>query len=93
MRIPESLQEYIRLFADAGRFFRNGTELFGVTSWVQVMLGQGIMPRSYHPAVDWLPDAELKQFVEAMEKLMVSCAGVMPPHEMFIARHCAAPAA
>jgi tryptophan halogenase len=90
MNIPDSLGEYIRLFADAGRFFRNGTELFAVTSWVQVMLGQGIMPRGYHPAVDWVSDDDLKVFVETVEKLIARCVSIMPRHEDFIARHCAA---
>ena len=90
MKIPDSLQEYIRLFGDAGRFFRNGTELFAVTSWVQVMLGQGIMPRSYHPVVDWVSDDDLKSFAESVEKLIARCVSIMPRHEDFIARHCAA---
>ncbi|HEV2286751.1 MAG TPA: tryptophan halogenase family protein [Steroidobacteraceae bacterium] len=90
MDIPDSLREYISLFADAGRFFRNGTELFAVTSWVQVMLGQGIVPRSYHPAVDWVSDADLKSFVDAIEKVIAKCVSIMPRHEEFIARHCAA---
>jgi tryptophan halogenase len=90
MNIPDSLGEYVRLFSDAGRFFRNGTELFAVTSWVQVMLGQGIMPRGYHPAVDWVSDDDLKVFVETVEKLIARCVSIMPRHEDFIARHCAA---
>jgi len=90
MDIPDSLREYMRLFADAGRFFRNGTELFAVTSWVQVMLGQGIMPRGYHPVVDWVSDDDLKSFVETVEKLIARCVAIMPRHEDFIARHCAA---
>jgi tryptophan 7-halogenase len=90
MAIPDSLREYIELFADAGRFFRNGTELFAVTSWVQVMLGQGIVPRDYHPAVDWVRDDDLKSFVEATEKVIAKCVSIMPKHEDFIARHCAA---
>ena len=90
MNIPDSLREYMRLFGDAGRFFRNGTELFAVTSWVQVMLGQGIMPRSYHPVVDWVSDDDLKSFVETVEKLIARCVSIMPRHEDFIARHCAA---
>jgi tryptophan halogenase len=90
MSIPDSLREYIGLFADAGRFYRNGTELFAVTSWVQVMLGQGITPRGYHPAVDWVSDDDLKSFVEGTEKVIAKCVSVMPKHEDFIARHCAA---
>ncbi len=90
MSIPDSLREYIGLFADAGRFYRNGTELFAATSWVQVMLGQGITPRGYHPAVDWVSDADLKAFVEGTEKIIARCVASMPRHEDFIARHCAA---
>jgi tryptophan halogenase len=90
MSIPDSLREYIGLFADAGRFYRNGTELFAATSWVQVMLGQGITPRGYHPAVDWVSDDDLKSFVEGIEKVIASCVSLMPRHEDFIARHCAA---
>jgi tryptophan halogenase len=90
MAIPDSLRDYMQLFADAGRFYRNGTELFAVPSWVEVMLGQGIMPRTYHPAVDWVSDADLRSFVEGIEKVVASCVSIMPKHEDFIARHCAA---
>jgi tryptophan halogenase len=93
MSIPDSLREYMDLFADSGRFFRNGTEMFGQTSWVQVMMGQGIMPRSYHPAVDWVSDAELYTYVDHVEKVIASCVGAMPPHQTFIDRHCKATAA
>jgi tryptophan halogenase len=93
MSIPDSLREYMDLFADSGRFFRNGTEMFGQTSWVQVMMGQGIMPRNYHPAVDWVSDAELYTYVDHVEKVIASCVGAMPPHQTFIDRHCKATAA
>jgi tryptophan halogenase len=90
MPIPDTLTDYMRLFEDSGRFFRNGTEMFAATSWVQVMLGQGIMPRGYHPAVDWVHDADLRSLMENTEKVVASCAAMMPPHGDFIARHCAA---
>gem|GEM_PF-5690533 len=90
MSIPESLENNIRLFRDSGRFFRDAEEMFAVTSWVQVMLGQHINPRKYHPLVDHLSDAELRQFISGVEKVITSCVEVMPPHEAFIARHCAA---
>jgi tryptophan 7-halogenase len=90
MSIPESLENNIRLFRDSGRFFRDAEEMFAVTSWVQVMIGQHINPRKYHPLVDHLPDTELKQFVSGVEKVIATCVGAMPSHEAFIARHCAA---
>lgn len=54
------------------------------------MLGQGIVPRAYHPAVDWVSDQDLRSFVENVEKVIASCVSIMPRHEDFIARHCAA---
>jgi tryptophan halogenase len=40
--------------------------------------------------VDWVSDADLRSFVEGIEKVVASCVSIMPKHEDFIARHCAA---
>ena len=57
MSIPAELDEKMRLFRDSGRFYRNADEMFALTSWVQVMIGQHIVPTAYHPLVDAVPDA------------------------------------
>ena len=92
MTIPDSLRHTIDLFAANGQFFRNGSEMFGLTSWVQVMLGQGLHPRTYHPAVDWVAGPDLNALVDHVEKVVASNASLMPAHEQFIARCCAAAA-
>ena len=92
MSVPDSLKSYMELFAANGQFFREGMELFGLTSWVQVMLGQGIEPRGYHPAVDWVKDQDMMALVDHVEKVVASNVALMPRHEDFIARHCAASA-
>jgi tryptophan 7-halogenase len=93
MSVPEPLAEVIRLFRDSGRFYRNAEELFALTSWVQVMIGQGIVPGSYHPLVDLVPDAELARLGESVRGVVASCVAAMPEHEQFIARCCQTPAA
>jgi tryptophan halogenase len=90
MDVPAELKNNMSLFGESGRFYRESEELFAVTSWVQVMLGQGITPRTYHPMVDLLSDAEISEFVGGVEKLMQNCIAAMPTHEQFIARYCAA---
>jgi tryptophan halogenase len=90
MQIPDTLRGYIDLFRDSGRFFRNGDEMFGLVSWVEVMLGQRIMPQAYHPAVDQLPEADLYKYVDHVRNVISGCVGLMPPHQAFIDRHCAA---
>jgi tryptophan halogenase len=92
MSVPDALKSYIDLFAANGQFFRNGNELFGLTSWVQVMLGQGIVPRTYHPAVDWVSDEDMLALVNHVEDVVASNVTLMPQHEDFIQRCCAAKA-
>jgi len=90
MSVPQQLKDNMELFRESGRFYREGEELFAVTSWVQVMLGQRIMPKTYHPLVDNLSDAELTEFVGGVGTLMRRCVAAMPTHAEFIARTCAA---
>ena len=54
------------------------------------MIGQRILPRTYHPAVDHLSEAELRQLMEGVRRVITACVGAMPMHQQFIARHCAA---
>jgi len=93
MSIPESLERVIQLFRDSGRFYRNADEMFALTSWVQVMVGQGIVPRAYHPLVDLVPEPDLLRFEESVRGVIAQCVSVMPTHEQFIERCCKAPAA
>ena len=93
MSIPDSLEHVIRLFRDSGRFYRNSDEMFALTSWVQVMLGQHIVPRAYHPLVDLVAEPELLRLDESVRGVIASCVAAMPAHEQFIERCCKAPAA
>ena len=93
MSVPESLEHVIRLFRDSGRFYRNSDEMFALTSWVQVMLGQHIVPRAYHPLVDLVAEPELLRLDESVRGVISSCVAAMPGHEHFIERCCKAPAA
>jgi tryptophan halogenase len=90
MSVPRQLLDYMDLFRHSGRFYRENEELFTQISWVQVMLGQRITPRSYHPLVDLLNDADLDAFIANVGHIVERCADAMPPHEKFIARYCAA---
>jgi tryptophan halogenase len=93
MSIPDALTSHIELFRADGQFFRNADELFGLTSWVQVMLGQRIYPRTYHPAVDWVADKDMLALVSHVEEVVAANVQLMPQHEAFIQRCCASPLA
>ncbi|MDE3210960.1 MAG: tryptophan 7-halogenase, partial [Pseudomonadota bacterium] len=91
MSIPPQLRDNIALFRDSGRFFRDAEEMFATVSWVQVMLGQGIDPRGYHPLVDQMPEHDLRRFIDGVGKVVASCVDSMPMHQVFIDRYCVAP--
>ena len=46
---PDGLRHKLEIFNATGQIFREGEELFTEHSWLQVMVGQGILPRRHHP--------------------------------------------
>lgn len=90
MPIPDSLRRKIELFRSNGRIYRDSNELFAETSWFEVMLGQGIHPRGYHPLVDAKPDALVVKMLADVKRVMHGVVELMPTHEAFIAEHCQA---
>ncbi|MGE7137731.1 tryptophan halogenase family protein [Luteibacter sp. NPDC031894] len=92
MSIPDSLQATIDLFRHSGRFFRDADEMFGVVSWVQVMIGQGIIPNGYDPLVDQMPGVDLPKFLASVRDVVSRNVDLMPTHQQFIDRECRAAA-
>ena len=90
MEVPELLRNRLALFGTDGRVFREGEELFAKTSWIQVMHGQRVRPRGYHPLTDLLPEDEIAKYLDEVAGVIGACVEVMPAHEKFIADHCAA---
>src|SRR5690606_14234560 len=88
MSVPDSLREAIDLFRADGRYFRHGEDFFALPSWVQVMLGQRILPRGYHPIVDEMPDTVLAGFVEQARQDIARTVEAMPSHRQFIDGYC-----
>ena len=86
MQIPDTLRETIDLFRADGRYFRNGEDFFALPSWVQVMLGQRIMPRGYHPMVDEMPEERLVDYVESVRAMLSQAVAAMPSHQEWIDR-------
>lgn len=91
MSIPETLQRKIDLFQSNGRIFEERDELFGWLSWLQVMYGQGLRAKGYHPLVDTKSDEKIEQMMADVKRVMHGVVNLMPTHEQFIADNCKAP--
>ena len=90
MPIPDTLKAKIDLFKSNGRVFRINNELFTEVSWFEVMFGQGIHPRGYHPLVDAKPADLIERMVADVKRVMHGVVDLMPTHEAFIAENCKA---
>ena len=91
MDIPDRLAHRLSLFEESGRIFRDHDELFTEIGWVQVMLGQGVTPRAYHPIAGGLAPEKLSELMHLAERAATQVVDRMIPHDDFLARHCAAP--
>jgi tryptophan halogenase len=88
MSIPSTLQQKIEMYQETGRIFRQDDELFNETSWLAVMQGQGIQPKSYHPLVDRLSISEIERRLRNIESVIHNSADIMPGHHEYIKKHC-----
>jgi len=87
MAVPDSLTHKMELFAETGHIYREIDDIFRESSWVQVMVGQGLMPRSYHRMADKLSDENLARFLSDVEELISQTVEPLPTHSDFIAKN------
>ncbi|RYY33769.1 MAG: tryptophan halogenase, partial [Sphingomonadales bacterium] len=90
MDVPDSLAQKIELFRETARVFRRNEELFAENSWVQVMLGQGIEPQSWHPIAGKLNDDELDRLLGMIRQDVTRTVAGLPDHAAYVARYCGA---
>ncbi|MFL6547240.1 MAG: tryptophan halogenase family protein [Povalibacter sp.] len=88
--VPETLAYKMRLFDARGHLVRYEWETFQDPSWLAMYMGFGLLPNSYDPLADRVPEAELRQSLASMRESIQAAARAAPTHAEFIARHCAA---
>ncbi len=90
MEVPATLQRKMDLFHANGRIFREDEELFSEESWIQVLLGQGIVPQGYDPLVDVKSEPQIVQYLRNIENVIGKCVAAMPGHADFVEKYCKA---
>lgn len=86
MEIPETLQKKMDLFREQGYLYHLDNELFNIQSWLQVMVGQGMVPLRYNPTVDRMPLDYAADQLNAIEHTVKQTAANMPTHVQFLAQ-------
>ena len=90
MDIPDTLAERIALFRDGAYAYQAADELFRTDSWVQVMLGQRLIPRSYHAIGGLMAPEQLRDALANMKRNIDSAVAQLPQHQAFLDSFCPA---
>jgi tryptophan halogenase len=90
MPVPPSLAHRIELFRANGRLVRIQEDLFAEASWLQVLVGQGILPGGHHALAHLLDESDCQAFLDKIRDSVRDAVRGMPTHAEYLARHCAA---
>lgn len=88
MEVPERLARKIELFRSTGKLFHEEEDMFHESSWLQVMMGQGIMPQDYHPMANNMSEQQLKEMLQKIKRYKESPLEKMPNHDQFLSMFC-----
>jgi len=84
MELPASLAERIALFRDHGIAYQGNDELFRIDSWIMVMLGQGVWPRSYHQLARMMEPGQLQKALSDLKAGIAQQLSRLGDHQTFV---------
>ena len=84
MAVPDTLRGRVEAFRATGFLHREHEELFTEAGWLQVLIGQGVLPSGYNPIADAMPEADLVSMLDGMAQTHRRLAGAMPDHAQFL---------
>ena len=81
---PETLQRKLDIFAARGRIPLYDDETFQEHDWESLFIGHGLIPQSYDPRVDGVPDQDQIATVNRRLEDIVELVGAMPGIDQFL---------
>ena len=85
MELPDTLVAKMRLFEQSGIIVKEEGELFTEEGWAQVMIGQGLEPKSHSPLTAGIDGRELGEFLASLAASYRQRAETLPMHDQWIA--------
>ncbi|MHA6317670.1 tryptophan halogenase family protein [Altererythrobacter sp. CAU 1778] len=89
MRIPHTLRARIDSFRENAQAWQEGQDMFRVDSWLQVMLGQGLDPQSWHRLPHLMSDGRLRRTMQDQREAISARVEAMSSHAEFLRTYCA----
>jgi tryptophan halogenase len=87
MDVPDTLTDRIALFRDTAIAYQGGEDLFRIDSWVQVLRGQRIEPRSYHRFPHAMPPDQLRRALADLKAEVADKLSGLPRHAQYLERY------
>jgi tryptophan halogenase len=72
------------MFRSRARVFRFEDELFQETSWIAVLLGQGVWPERADPITEVIPLEATRERLHQMRAIIREGVERMPTHDAFV---------
>lgn len=88
--IPETLKERMNLFHEGAHIFPDEFDLFRLDSWLQVMMGQGMLPKQHQKVRGLISEEDLKKFLHPIREEIAKRVESLPLHADFVNRYCPA---
>ena len=88
--ISDSLKNKIDLFSQTGVLSQDANDLFKYSSWIQVLIGQGIIPKITHPYVQTISDENRSTYLNNISALIKKAVLPLTDHRDFIKMNCQA---
>lgn len=68
---------------------RDAEELFTEVAWLQVLIGQHLIPNRHHPMAEQITVQQLDQFLLTIRQIIGKAVNNLPLHREFINNNCA----
>jgi tryptophan halogenase len=88
MDLPDTLARKVAQFRASAYLHREHEELFTEAGWLQVLVGQGVLPEAWNPIADALPAERLAAMLGGIERRDRDLVSAMPAHAEFLRAWC-----
>ena len=86
MELPDTLTAKLEQWRAGAYIHREHEELFTEPGWMQVLVGQGVLPEGHNGVADTLDRGSLIDLFETHERAAIRAANAMPTHAECVAR-------
>ncbi len=91
MEVPDTLATRLELYRETALVFPDAADVFRVDSWLQVLAGQRIEPRSHHHIAHMIDQEKLRTMLSTVRGSISAAVEKLPTHKQFLDSYCLVP--